>query len=306
MNITRKLHRAAREFFIFCVDAASNHDEMRIAAAMGAVFSINDRKNYSRLSDLELKVFSQFGDDGIIQYLTHRLDLKKRTFIEFGVGDYFESNTRFLLQKDNWSGFVMDGSSKNIDRLKGAYFFWRHDVCAEACYITRENVAALLQPHVSRWNGDPDLLHIDLDGNDYWIWKQLELRPTILILEYNGTFGIDRSISVPYQEDFNRTEAHYSNVYWGASLNALHELSKRKGYVFIGCNSAGNNAYFIRQDKMNSYVREVTLEEGYVEPKYRESRNKHGELTFLSIQERRALIRGMAVFNTQTDNIEVF
>lgn len=306
MNILKKLRRSAGEFLNFCLNARNYHDEIRIAVAMSAVFSILDRKNYSKLSDLELKVFSQFGDDGIIQYLTHHLELKKRTFIEFGVGDYFESNTRFLLQKDNWSGFVMDGSTKNMARLKHAYFFWRHDLYAQASFITRDNIVRLLQPHISRWEGDPDLLHIDLDGNDYWIWKQLSVRPSILILEYNGTFGIDRSISVPYRDDFNRTKAHYSNVYWGASLKALHTLSHGKGYRFVGCNSAGNNAYFIHQDRMNPYVREVTLEDGYVEPKYRESRNASGELNFLSIEERRALIRGMAVVDTQTGKIEAF
>lgn len=306
MKGIRKLYRVLGEFLKFCANAASYHDEMRLAQAMGATLSIIGRNSYSRLSDLELKVFSQFGDDGIIQYLTNHLDLKKRTFIEFGVGDYFESNTRFLLQKDNWSGFVMDGSSKNMARLKDAYFFWRHDLHAQASYITRENVAELLHPHISRWQGDPDLLHIDLDGNDYWIWMELDIRPVILILEYNGTFGIDRPISVPYRADFNRTDAHYSNIYWGASLKALHSLSESKGYSFIGCNSAGNNAYFIRLDRMNPYIQQMTLEEGYVEPKYRESRNTSGNFTFLSMQERRELIRGMPVVNTQTGAIEVF
>ena len=112
--------------------------------------------------------------------------------------------------------------------------------------------------------GGVDLLHIDLDGNDYWVWKEIEIQPSIVILEYNSVFGLDRTITVPYRSNFNRTNAHFSNLYFGASLKAMYDLTVKKGYSFIGCNSAGNNAYFIRKDKMNGFVREVTLEEGYV------------------------------------------
>lgn len=298
------IYHNVRELLSFLSKAGARFDAMQIAQGTLLARSIIDRKDYSGLASLEFKVFSQFGDDGIIQYLTQHLELKNKTFIEFGVGDYFESNTRFLLQKDNWSGFVMDGSAKNINRLKAAPFFWRHDLCAEAAHITRENILELLSPHIERWGSEPDLLHIDLDGNDYWIWKDLTFRPAIVILEYNGTFGIDRAVTVPYDPNFYRTSAHHSNLYWGASLKALHDLSREKGYAFIGCNSAGNNAYFIRQDMMNDRLHPVTLSGGYVAPKYRESRNHTGELTYLSSSERRSLISGMPLINTETGKLE--
>jgi hypothetical protein len=87
-------------------------------------------------------------------------------------------------------------------------------------------------------------------------------------------------------------------------LRAFYELSTERGYAFIGCNSAGNNAYFVRRDKLNDRVREVTLNEGYVESKFRESRDEKGRLTFLSGSDRLGAIRGLPVFNTHTGEIE--
>jgi len=284
----------------------AHFDEILINQGILLSSIICGRNDYRSLSDLEFKVFSQFGDDGIIQYLTQNIRCEYRTFIEFGVEDYFESNTRFLLQKDNWSGFVMDGSSTNIGRLKQTSFYWKHDLEAQAKFITKDNISELLDPHLNRWGGGLDLLHIDLDGNDYWIWKTIEIQPVILILEYNSVFGFDRAITIPYDPDFKRTSAHFSNLYWGASLKALHRLSVEKGYAFVGCNSAGNNAYFIRKDKMNDRVREVSLEEGFVLSKYRESRDPSGALTYLRGEERADMIRGLPVFNVESQSIEEF
>ena len=304
-NILRKIYQSAKEFLVLPNKMNAYFDEILINQGTLLSSTICGRKDYQSLADLEFKVFSQFGDDGIIQYLTQNIQCEYRTFIEFGVADYFESNTRFLLQKDNWSGFVMDDSSGNIERLKKASFYWKHDLDAQAEFITKENISELLNPYFSRWGG-VDLLHIDLDGNDYWIWKAIEIKPTILILEYNSIFGFDRAITVPYNPSFNRTSAHFSNLYWGASLKALHELSVERGYVFIGCNSAGNNAYFVRKDQMNECVKEVSLEDGFVLSKYRESRDKSGALTYLRGEERTEMIRGLPVFNIDSQMIKEF
>jgi len=280
-------------------------DDVRLLIGQMVAAAAADRTSYASLADLEFKVFSQFGDDGIIQYLARNLDLRHKTFVEFGVDDYMESNTRFLLQKDNWSGFIMDGSSHNMQKLKSAPFFWKHDLTAEAVFITRENIRGLLQQHTRRWPG-LDLLHIDLDGNDYWVWQEIDLNPTIVIMEYNSTFGVERAITVPYSADFQRSQAHYSNLYWGTSLRALHALATRKGYDFIGCNSAGNNAYFVRRDAMNDRVRKVSLEQGYVGSKYRESRDAKGRLTFLGGTQRAEAIRGLPVHDIEQDRIVPF
>ena len=304
-NFLDKAGSKIRTLLRFAGKAQESNDDLKML--MGRVLSdaVINRNRYESLVDLEFKVFSQFGDDGIIQFLTHNLDLKHRTFVEFGVEDYLESNTRFLMQKDNWSGFVMDGSDRCIDRLKGAPFFWKHDLAARAAFVTKENIRQLLSDAIAQWAG-LDLLHIDIDGNDFWIWKEIDLDPAIVIVEYNSTFGMDRAITIPYAADFYRTRAHFSNLYWGSSLKALYILAHEKGYQFIGCNGAGNNAYFVRNDTLNHRVVSVSLEDGYVRAKYRESRNEEGKLTYATIDERTETIRGLPVFDIEQDKVVPF
>ncbi|WP_216818601.1 hypothetical protein [Aliarcobacter skirrowii] len=261
-------------------------------------------KEISSLKDVEFKIFSQFGDDGIIQWLIHNIDIDNEVFVEFGVENYKEANTKFLMFNNNWSGFVMDGSKENIENLKKQDYFWRYNLKAKDVFITKENINDLLLEQNIESN--VGLLHIDLDGNDYYIFDEINcLNPNILILEYNSLFGIEREISVPYREDFYRTEAHYSNLYFGASLKALHSLAYKKGFVFIGCNQAGNNAYFVRKDKVNSKIKEVSLQEGYVKSKFRESRDKNGKLNFLDKVQAYNEIKGLPIYNTHTKEEEV-
>ncbi len=261
------------------------------------------KQHITSLSEVEFKVFSQFGDDGIIQWLLNNLEISNKTFVEFGVENYRESNTRFLMMNNNWSGLVMDGSELNVAQIINSEYYWKYGLQAITAFIDTENINNLLSS--SELGKEVGILHIDLDGNDYWIWKEINvLSPIIVILEYNGIFGIDRAITVPYEKYFYRTNAHYSNLYWGASLRALHQLSTEKGYSFIGCNSAGNNAYFVRADKLNNIVREISLEIGYVVPMYRESTDSKGRLTYLTGRDRIEAIRGKPVYNIDTNQIE--
>ncbi len=260
-------------------------------------------KKIKSLEEVEFKVFSQFGDDGIIQYLINKIKIQDKVFVEFGVGDYKEANTRFLLMNNNWSGLVADSSLENIKELKKEQIFWRHNLKAVSFFVTRENINEMIRSQ--GFSGEIGLLHIDLDGIDYWVWQDLTvIKPVIVILEYNSVFGIKRPVTIPYKKDFGRTKAHYSNLYWGSSLPALYLLSKEKGYSFVGCNRAGNNAYFVRKDKLGS-LKSLKPEEGYVLSKYRESRDKDGKLTYLAGEDRLEAIKGMPVFNTVTKKIEM-
>jgi hypothetical protein len=254
------------------------------------------------LHDAEFKVFSQWGDDGIIQYLVNRLDIPAKKFIEFGVEDYTEANTRFLLLNDNWSGLVMDCSDKNVEYIKHDDINWKHDLTAISAFVTAENINDTLAQ--AGFVGEVGLLHIDVDGNDYWIWKAIHVvSPVIAILEYNSLFGRDRAVTIPYDPKFDRFAAHHSGLYAGASLPALCELAEAKGYAFVGSNSAGNNAYFVRKDRLGG-LKALSAEQGYVASKFREHRNESGQLTFLPGQEAIKRVRGMRVFNTRTNEIE--
>ena len=280
------------------------NDETQLLALGRLLSRQNWNNNRNDFNDYEFKIFSQFGDDGLIQYLVSNLNIENKTFIEFGVGDYMESNTRFLLMNNNWEGFVMDGSEENMNYLKTRSWYWRYNITCKNTFITKSNINDLLEETGLENVG---LLHIDLDGNDYFILKELNIKkynPSILILEYNSLFGIEKSISTPYKEDFYRTNAHYSNLYYGASLPALDMLSRKLGYRFVGCNEAGNNAYFVRKDLLNDNVKEANLKEGYRMSQFRESRNSEGKNTFISGKERIEIIRGLEVLNVETNSIE--
>lgn len=250
----------------------------------------------------EFKIFSQWGDDGIINFLVNYLDIKEKTFIEFGVENYTECNTRFLLVNDNWKGLIIDGSENNINSVKSDDIYWKYDLTALAEFVTQENINSIFIKN--NFIGEIGILHIDIDGNDYWIWKKIDtVNPIIVIVEYNSIFGYDKPYTIPYKSDFIRTEAHFSNLYYGTSLLSICDLANEKGYSFIGCNSNGNNAYFVRKDKMKE-LKELMPNEGYVLSKFAESRNKNGNLTYLRGKIRLDLIKGLQVFNTRTGKIE--
>ncbi len=273
----------------------------------GSILSnqIKQMKTINSLSEVEFSVFSQFGDDGIIQWLVQNLEITNETFIEFGVEDFSESNTRFLMMNNNWTGFVMDGSESNILKLQQQYYYWKHNLNSKAIFINKNNINTLIEEQ--NFLKDVGVLHIDLDGNDYYIWDAITVvEPIIVIVEYNSIFGKERTISVPYDDSFIRTNAHYSNLFFGTSINSLYKLGERKGYSFIGCNSGGNNAYFVRNDKLNNTVKAVSLHEGFVESKYRESRDEKGNLTLLSKDDAKKLLSGLSVFNTELNQIEKF
>ena len=243
------------------------------------------------------KVFSQFDEDGIIQYLIHRLPIKSKTFIEFGVENYEESNTRFLLMNDHWQGMVLDARASDIRYIQQDRIYWQYDLQARCTWITRENIDALLQS--AGFGEDVGLLSIDIDGNDYWIWEAIQsIRPAIVVVEYNSLLGL-RPIAVPYREDFDRADAHYSNLYYGASLGALHHLAQKKGYLLLGSNILGHNAFFVRADIAGEF-RGLELREAYVASKFRESRDKAGKLTYVRGNDRLKLIEELPVVEVVT------
>jgi hypothetical protein len=238
------------------------------------------------------KVFSQWDEDGIIQYLVNKLPIPNKTFIEFGVENFEESNSRFLMVNDHWRGMVLDASASDIQYIQQHRIFWQYDLQAKSAWITRENINELLQS--SGFSDDVGLLSIDIDGNDYWIWEAIEcIRPRIVIVEYNSLLGL-QPIAVPYKKDFARTASHYSNLYYGSSLGALHHLAQKKGYVLLGSNVWGHNAFFIRADIAGEF-RGLELRDAYVESKFRESRNSEGKLSYVRGNDRIQLIKHLPV-----------
>lgn len=240
----------------------------------------------------EFRVFSQAGDDGIIQRLVREVPIKQRIFVEFGVQNYLESNTRFLLMKDNWSGLVMDGSQKHIDFIRRDPIYSQQDLTAVCAFITRTNINQLLQENLP--GKDIGLLSIDIDGNDFWIWKAINaVEPAIVITEYNAGFGPSRAVTIPYDENFVRDKAHYSHIYYGASLKALWILAQEKGYDLVCCNTYGNNAFWVRKDLRPAGLPAQTPERAYCIRKFREARDEEGRPTFLSLEEEKKILAAL-------------
>ena len=276
---------------------ADQVDQTKMLAAQPMVREFRSLKNPIALEQAEFRVFSQFGDDGIIQYIISRLSLAKsdRRFIEFGVENYRESNTRFLLLNDNWTGLVMDGGEDNVASIRSEALYWRNDLTAQAHFITRDNINSIIQE--AGFSGRLGILSIDVDGNDYWIWEAITVvDPAVVIVEFNGIFGSREAVTIPYQADFVREKAHYSFLYWGTSLKALCSLAGQKGYVWIGCNNAGNNAYFVRSEYAGAFC-QPSLPEDFVQAKFREARDRAGNLGYIGQEKGFELIKDLPVWD---------
>jgi methyltransferase FkbM-like protein len=248
------------------------------------------------LSDHEFRVFSQWGEDGIIQFLLRHIPIKNKTFVEFGVEDYTQANTRFLLVNNNWHGLVLDSDSDNIAKIKNTTTHSYYDLKAFQAFVTKDNINEILKTHGVV--GEIGLLSIDIDGNDFWVWRAIDvIDPVIVVIEYNHRFGKDAAVTVPYEESFNRFRSSRPLVYFGASLKALCLLGERKGYAFVGCNSNGVNAFFVRKDKKPDRIRELSAEEGFVAGNFSELRDAAGNIVKSTPEAERQMIMSLPLAN---------
>lgn len=213
-----------------------------------------DRYEYSWLS--------QNGEDGVIRYLFDEIGYESRWFLEFGFGAV-QCNSLRLMVHEGFSGLLMDGSDENVNFVNFAASKMGFDkVRAVQTFITRSNLQELVTG-----NGVPreiDFLSLDVDGNDYWFWEELDcVSPRVACIEYNAGCGPDVSWSVPYDDNFERYDKHPSGFFHGASLAALEALGRRKGYYLIGCDLTGTNAFFLRQDIHIDGVSALTPREAF-------------------------------------------
>ncbi|MER5178811.1 hypothetical protein ABT009_10640 [Streptomyces sp. NPDC002896] len=231
----------------------------------------------TRLQDIECKVFSQWGEDGILQFLTSRLS-PPDVFIEIGVGDYSECNTRFLAMKDNWRGAVFNGGNQHIDFLRRSEMAWRWGITPVSAFVTAENINDLIEGVGIR--GEIGVLSIDIDGVDFWVWRAIKaISPWIVVVEYNSAFGSRKAVTVPYDPAFDASREHYTWLYHGASLPAMHRLGAVRGYRLVGVGSNGVNAFFVRNDIAGD-LWDLTPEQAFVRSRFRTARDTEGKLTY--------------------------
>lgn len=276
-----------------------NLDESKLRHGTMLTWMLKHKMPHLSLRASEFKVFSQHGEDGVIQYLLHLLPGIPDTFIEFGVQDYSESNTRFLLMHDNWRGLVIDGDAHAVNQIRKSYYYWQHDLTAVHHFIMRESILPLIESN--GFSENIGILSVDIDGNDYWILETIiGLKPAVLVVEYNSLFGPSRPISIPYQADFERYAADCSGLYFGASLSAFCHLASQHDYALVGCGRDGTNAFFVRRDLLPPCLSPMTAAEAYVQTRIRQGKDKSGNLTFDNFESQGAHLQGMPVVDVTT------
>jgi hypothetical protein len=202
---------------------------------------------------------SQNEEDGLLLALFKRIGMTDRRCVEIGCG-LNGGNSGFLVQECGWSGLMVDADRRKIATIKTR--FSGHLLTAVKHRVTREDVNALLANY--GFTGELDLLSLDIDGNDYWVWEALTAcSPRVVALEYNWLFGPDKAVTIPYDPDFRLSEAA-TRAYRGASLAALAHLSERKGYRLVA--SERVNAVFVRND-VAPFIPAIDVARAYRAPK---------------------------------------
>jgi hypothetical protein len=213
-----------------------------------------------RLNGSEFQTFSQHGEDGIIEEIFNRIGTTNKRFVEFGCGNGLENNSALLLV-NGWQGLWMDGSKENAELIKNKFASLLADdrLKFNRCFINAENVEALFKE--GGVPAEPDFLSIDLDGNDYWIWKAIKnYRPRVVCMEFNGIFRPPTRWIMKYNPD----HIWNGSVYYNSSLKSLELLGALKGYKLVGCDFTGVNSFFVREDLVGAkFLAPFTAENHY-------------------------------------------
>lgn len=224
--------------------------------------------------------FSQFDEDGKLLYIFAVMGVDRGTFVDIGSGDGINSNCANLALNFGWTGAFIDGDPANIDRGRAFYEghadSWLFPPAFTLARVTRENIDAILKEAGAQ--GEVDLLSVDIDGNDYWVWDAISaITPKVVIIETHIEYGL-RSVVVPYDENFSYPGEHPD--YFGASPLAMTKLAARKGYRLVGANDYGFNTIFVRRG-----LEEETLPGVPVEQLLSHPRNKARATVFDAVKD---------------------
>jgi hypothetical protein len=227
------------------------------------LFSNEKYASSKKLNRFERQVYSQGGEDGILQEIFRRIGQTNNFFVEFGVGPGLENNTAYLLTK-GWQGLWLEGNAqyvKNIEKIYG-FLIKQGRLKIKQSLVSMENAERLFEE-----SGVPielDLLSIDIDGNDYWVWQAIEnYHSRVVVIEYNSLWPPDHSWVMKHDSE----HCWQGDSYFGASLKSLEKLGQEKGYKLVGCSFAGTNAFFVREDLVANHFQEPFTAANHYEPK---------------------------------------
>jgi len=281
----------------------------KVIFCIGKVQISLNRNKYDEIEDLietEVKIFSQNGEDGIIDYLIQKLKVEKKNFVEIGVGNYRESNTRFLYSRYHPKGLIIDYINDMKSKVKKHVNFWKGDLRICNQKIDSENILDLLNKNCDY---TIDLFSIDMDSIDYWIIKKLKNNISkIFVAEYNPVFGAELEVTVPNISGFERSKYHYSYLCYGMSLKALINLMDQKGYYFIGTNLQKINAFFILKEfKKEDFFKNIKIKslDNYTNSNIRDSRDMNNNLNYLSGHKKFKEIEDCEVINLKDNKREL-
>lgn len=217
-------------------------------------------------ADVEFRCNSQNGEDGILLHIFALIGTTNRTVLEICAGDGIECNAANLILNHGFRGLLFDGNTSLVERGRAFYASHPNTRISPpqhiAAWITAETINELVATH--GFTGDIDLLSLDLDGNDYWIWKALTIvRPRVVVMEFNGGCGPDVAATMSYKPDYQWAYVPGAPTRCGASLSAFVKLGRSKGYRLVGMQRLNFNAFFVREDIGTRALPEVTPEQLY-------------------------------------------
>ena len=234
----------------------------------------SDRDNPYHAGDLrafERQVFSQNGEDGILEEILRRIGIETKSFVEFGVESGIECNCARLAREQLWRGLFIEGDSTQFKNLSNRYRSYGGVRCVRA-WVTPAGIEDLLATNDVPLNFD--VLSIDIDGNDYWVWSAIKRwRPRVVAIEYNASYPPPRK----WVMKSNPNHRWDGSNYFGASLASLANLGERKGYVLVATDRAGVNAFFVREDLVTKdrFLKPGAVRYHYSPPRYGHHRGGH-------------------------------
>ncbi|TPX34711.1 hypothetical protein SmJEL517_g02675 [Synchytrium microbalum] len=196
------------------------------------------------IGDHEIKFYSQNGEDGAIQYIFANLGTTNKYYVEFGVFDGTECNTKWLWENQRWDGLLMDGKAKSYD----SRVIHNH-------FINRTNIVPLFQKY--EVPNAFDILSVDLDSSDYWVLKAIltaKYRPRVIIIEINRNFEVDE----PYTVNKERVLWTEPASLFGLSPLAVSYLCNKFGYSMIYVDKAVVNGFCVAREVLSDLVRQRT------------------------------------------------
>jgi hypothetical protein len=220
-------------------------------------------RRLSRYSETGFRVFSQFDEDGIILFILATAGLGRGRFVEIGAGDGIHaSNCANLAFNLGFHGLFVESDPVAVERGRSVY--GAHDdtrlypPAFVQLFVTRENILDVLAS--AGFADDVDVLSIDIDGNDYYVWEALDqVRPRLVVIETHTEHG-NRDVLAPYRSDYDWRKADPSQPV-GASPAAMTKLAERLGYRLVGGNRFGFNTFYLRGDLGEGVLPTIGLEE---------------------------------------------